>query len=448
MSRTGKDVRIWSVQDRRTTPRYKSRPWVARWRVGHRTFERAFRTRDEADHFRSELLVAQRNGETFDESSGEPSSWAAVGDVSSHEWVRRYIAEQWEEWSPRSRAGTVEELSRLVPLLIKPTAPRPPCEDLRLYLKCSLAAGADTDDRTEAYLHRWSYPLGQLDRSILAEVDRLLGLGVTGIVLAPATALRYRKSARACLQRAVDLEMIERNPWPPPMRGARNRKVRRKARAQGIDVKRLPDPVTMQRALDAMVNHQPASRMYHVMTSTMAYAGLRPSEVVMLRPRAVVRPTAGWGLIEVTEADIDWDVSGDPKTGDRAVPIPADLVQLLDQWIADGQSDSDDLIFRSREGNRPSPSNWGRAWRLGLSKVGHERLRPYDCRHFAATTWLHAGVPLGETARRMGHSVETLVAKYIGALKGDEAASNDMIDRYRSSANPSQFEAGARTQTV
>lgn len=214
------------------------------------------------------------------------------------------------------------------------------------------------------------------------------------------------------------------------MRGARNRKVRRKARDQAIDIKRLPDPATMQRALDAMINHQPASRMYHAMCSTMAYGGLRPSEVVMLRPRALSLPSTGWGNLDVIEADISWDEPGDPKTGDRQVPIPPRLVVVLTGWLENGRFEDDQLIFRSRNNNRPSESNWGRAWRLALAKVGHDRLRVYDCRHFAATSWLHAGVPLGETARRMGHSVETLVANYVGALKGDEEASNSMIERY------------------
>jgi integrase len=187
----------------------------------------------------------------------------------------------------------------------------------------------------------------------------------------------------------------------------------------------------MQQALDAMLNQHPASRLYHVMTSVMAYGGLRPSEVVMLRPRALVLPETGWGAIEVTEADIDFDVSGDPKTGDRTVPIPADLVALVQSWLDAGDFADDELIFRSRNGNRPSGSNWRRAWRLALAKIDHPPLRPYDCRHFAATTWLHAGVPLGEAARRLGHSVETLVSTYVGALKGDETVSNDLIDAYR-----------------
>lgn len=63
-----------------------------------------------------------------------------------------------------------------------------------------------------------------------------------------------------------------------------------------------------------------------------------------------------------------------------------------------------------------------------LAKAGHRPLRVYDLRHTAATTWLRAGVPLDEVARRLGHSVETLVSTYVGALQGDDTASNKLID--------------------
>jgi hypothetical protein len=40
-------------------------------------------------------------------------------------------------------------------------------------------------------------------------------------------------------------------------------------------------------------------------------------------------------------------------------------------------------------------------------------------------------VPLGEVARRLGHSVETLVGTYVGALDGDDTAANKLIDSAR-----------------
>ncbi|HTW97605.1 MAG TPA: tyrosine-type recombinase/integrase [Acidimicrobiales bacterium] len=87
-----------------------------------------------------------------------------------------------------------------------------------------------------------------------------------------------------------------------------------------------------------------------------------------------------------------------------------------------------DLLFRTRTGGPPQPSNWSRAWHRALRQVGHEPLRVYDCRHAAATTWLKAGAPLGEVARRLGHSVETLVSTYVGALASDGALANRRIE--------------------
>ena len=62
--------------------------------------------------------------------------------------------------------------------------------------------------------------------------------------------------------------------------------------------------------------------------------------------------------------------------------------------------------------------------------------RVYDCRHAAATTWLRAGMPLGETARRLGHSVETLVSTYVGALDDEEHTANQRIDTYLDAGAP------------
>jgi len=46
----------------------------------------------------------------------------------------------------------------------------------------------------------------------------------------------------------------------------------------------------------------------------------------------------------------------------------------------------------------------------------------------AATTWLRAGMPLADTARRLGNSVETLVSTYIGALNDEEHIANQRVN--------------------
>ena len=199
-------------------------------------------------------------------------------------------------------------------------------------------------------------------------------------------------------------------------------------RANSVDVRRLPGPQSVVAIIDALRSHQPGSRTYQAMTAVVYYAGLRPSEVVMLRPRALHLPAEGWGTIAVTEADNGWDEAGDPKTGDRVAPIPPRLVELLRSWVDDHELAPDDLLFRTRGGNRPSESNWSRALKRACESAGQPRIRVYDFRHAAATMMLKARVPLAEAARRLGHSVETLVSTYIGAMEGDDAEANALLD--------------------
>jgi integrase len=184
----------------------------------------------------------------------------------------------------------------------------------------------------------------------------------------------------------------------------------------------------MAAIIQKIPSHQPGSRTYQVMTAVLYYAGLRPSEVVMLRPQALTLPLEGWGTIAVVEADIDWDEPGEPKTGHRKVPIPPELAGLLRSWIEEHSLDDDALLFRTRTDRRPTPSNWGRTLKRACRLAGREPMRVYDGRHACASAWLRAGVPLGEVARRLGHSVETLVSTYVGALDGDDLAANNLID--------------------
>ena len=357
-------------------------------------------------------------------------SWQApLHDMYVHEWARRWLAEQWQEWQPRTRASAVEALAKFIPLATRPSASSPP--GLRPYLHSTLSPATENerDDVLEAWLVKNCLQLNEIDFECVAEIDRQLGLKLDGSPYAANTASRIRIVCRACIHAAVAVKAITDDPWPARSRSRSRRKISRKRR--GIEVRSLPSPENMARAIDAIASRDPASRTYRAMTAVVYYAGLRPSEVVMLRMRALDIPrTSGWGRIHVTEADISFDEPGEPKTGSRTVPIPPVLVSILREWIEDGGfSSPDELLFRTRGDKRPLASSWGRAWHRALAATGQERLRIYDCRHAAATTWLRAGVPLAETARRLGHSVETLVANYVGALEDEEQVGNERIER-------------------
>lgn len=428
MARPLQQVQVYSIQKKAKSDRIK-RPYVVRYSIDGRQRSRSFPTRAEADRYRSELVRAVRVGEVFDEVTGEPAAWQLpLSDVHVHEWARRWLASQWEEWQPRTRTSAIDAVARLAALAVRPRSTPPP--DLRVYLTCTMPPGseAEQDATTERWLQRNGLRLADLDRVTAAELDRGLGLRVDGTTpLAPNTAKRFRTTAHACVLAAVDAGALPADPWPKRTRTRASRKVVRTTRK--IDIRALPNPEQMAAALAAIRNHQPGSRTYQVMTSVAYYAGLRPSEVVMLRVRSLTLPAEGWGRIDVTEADVAFDEPGEPKTGTRSVPIPPVLVEILARWLHDnGLTDPDQLLFRTRTGGRPSTTNWNRAWKRATASVGLPPLRVYDCRHAAATTWLRAGVPLGDTARRLGHSVETLVSTYVGALEGDEELGNARIE--------------------
>jgi integrase len=154
-----------------------------------------------------------------------------------------------------------------------------------------------------------------LDRDRIADIDCKLTVKLDGSPMAANTANRIRIVARACVRAAIDAGAVAPDAWPQRSKTRARRKVARPKRS--VDVRALPGPAVMAAAIDAIATHQPGSRTFRVMTAVAYYAGLRPSEIVMLRVRSTVLPADGWGRLEVTEADISFDEPGEPKTGPR-----------------------------------------------------------------------------------------------------------------------------------
>jgi integrase len=427
MTRPWQRIKVYGVQDRRSAARIRL-PWVVRYSIDGTHRSKSYRTKAEAERYRSALLHAVQDGDRFDLATGEPESWQLpLAELRIHHWVRRWLAEQWPEWQPRSRTSATEALARFVTLAVGPGSEPP--DSLGPYLRSTL--GPATEEERNGDFERWldrnCLTLAALDKEAVGDIARKLSRRLDGEPLAPTTAARYRTNARACVRSAVEAGALPSDPWPARAITRSRRKVAR--RKPAVDVRSLPNPSTMKRALAAIGSHQPGSATYRVMTAVAYYAGLRPSEIAMLRVRSLRLPDNGWGRLEVTEADISYDEPGEPKTGARSVPIPPVLVSMLGEWLATNSlSAPNQLLFRTRNGTRPTASNWGRAWHRALRSIGCDPLRVYDCRHAAATTWLRAGVPLGEVARRLGHSVDTLVSTYVGALDGDEQIANGRIE--------------------
>ena len=69
--------------------------------------------------------------------------------------------------------------------------------------------------------------------------------------------MRYRK---LCIRRAVGLDLLTGDPRPRAPKGRSRRKAVRPKSV--VDVRSLPHPPTMERALAEIPSHQPSSRRY------------------------------------------------------------------------------------------------------------------------------------------------------------------------------------------
>ena len=82
MVRPMQTVKVYGVQDRRTTTQAKL-PWVVRYTIDGRHRGKSYRTRAEAERYRSSLLQAVHAGGRFNVTTGEPEScrhrWAGPG---------------------------------------------------------------------------------------------------------------------------------------------------------------------------------------------------------------------------------------------------------------------------------------------------------------------------------------------------------------------------------
>lgn len=152
------------------------------------------------------------NGEHFSIETGEPVGWNPNDDDPKiHTWVCRWLAEQWPEWQPRTRASAVEAIARFVHLAVKADASRPPAS-LRKYLIATLppsgATGIGGDD--EAWLNEDVAMLSDLDRQSLALADSQLGLGDDQIANDRMTRRSQTTCDRPC-RRSRDITNDYRN---------------------------------------------------------------------------------------------------------------------------------------------------------------------------------------------------------------------------------------------
>jgi hypothetical protein len=196
MARPLQRIKIYGVQDRRNAERLRL-PWVVRYTIDGAHRSKSYRTKAEAERYRGALLQAVQDGERFDLATGEPESWQLpLAELPVHEWTRRWLADQWYEWQPRSRFSASEALARFVTLAVRPEAVLP--DALGPYVRSTLgpATEGDLDADLETWLDRNCLILADLDKRVVSDIARELARRLDGEPFAATTAARYRTNAR------------------------------------------------------------------------------------------------------------------------------------------------------------------------------------------------------------------------------------------------------------
>ncbi|MDP1818827.1 MAG: hypothetical protein Q8K58_02910 [Acidimicrobiales bacterium] len=179
-----------------------------KWRVDGRDRTRAFKTRAEADRYRSGLLLAVQDGQQFDPGTGQPVTWVEHGGAPNWwTWSREWLALKWPQWSGHTRRSAVETLTLLAPQLVPTGAPAPP-EDLGDWLrKTGYRPGAPTESPPAAWLARWSLPLTDIDPATIERALQAICVKADGTPTVPSVARRRRGTLGAVLRAAVRREL-------------------------------------------------------------------------------------------------------------------------------------------------------------------------------------------------------------------------------------------------
>lgn len=420
------------------TPKDKRR-YKVRWRIDGRDRMRRFKTKTEAERFRSQLQVAAVEGAIFDLETGFPKSWASSSE-SWWTWSLQWLTLKWPDWAGHSRRSAVEALVSITPSLVKSSAPAPP-DQLNSWLwNMGFQPGAEHQACAElAWLDRWSLPMSDVTPAVLEVALRTATTRRDGQPTAASVTQRRRNLISSVFKSAVRREVIDRNPvdrveWKSPKQSSE------------VDVSVLPSLADVDEIVRQIWEIPSAGSRFAVFFAAMGFCGLRPSEAADLSLVDVELPAEGWGTAQLRGAapapGTKFTNDGDtrqrkglkhrPVKAVRPVPLPPQLVQWIRLHVERWPTDNG-LIFTNNAGRSVTAENYGKVWNREKAKLwppGHllANTDPYDLRHTAATAMLRAHVPLPEVARRLGHSVEVLLRVYAGVFDDERERSNGFID--------------------
>ncbi len=424
----------------KNTPKEKRR-YKVRWRVDGRDRKRTFKTKAEADRFRSQLIHAVGSGSLFDLATGLPADWS-VSQQTWWTWSQEWLGLKWPGWSGNSRRSSVESLVALTPHMVRPGAAPVPAELGHWLRQVGFAHGVKRDDGSASFkwLQRNSVLLAELRPSTIEDALTAATTKRDGGAMATEVIRRRRNTLNAALKMAVRRGHLAANPmekieWKVP------------DRTIAIDITTVPSFRDIKAIVDFTLSSPGASARYGALFACVGFAGVRPSEAMGLRLDDLTMPATGWGEAILRGATTapgarfsDGPGAHEDKElkqraiGDvRVVPLPPPLVSYLREHLSRFPP-AGNRVFTTSTGNPMSSTSYSAAWKRARSdrwpsaSSTFARATLYDLRHSAATLMLRSGIVPAEVARRLGHSVDVLMRTYAGVLDDEVERSNSLFE--------------------
>lgn len=288
-----------------------------------------------------------------------------------------------------------------------------------------------------SWISRQSLPLEDLTPGLLASCLRSITTSLDGKTKLSAPTLQKRRQAlNATLEFGVSKKFIFANPL-------KEVKVKLDLSDETLNANVILTPSQCRTIQTRTASTGDRGPLFAAFFACMWLAGLRPSEVVALRPKDILLSNnEGESEIVVSRAIVEvgklWTQEGtarvtkQPKARkkghSRRVPIPEELVAVLRPLIQGIPDDA--LVFagpRSEDRSQPiSLSAIERKW-MEVRETDH---RLYDLRHTNATLLIYAGLNVSQVAACLGHSVAVCSRVYLGVFNDQQKSSISKVNRF------------------
>ncbi|WP_335991683.1 tyrosine-type recombinase/integrase [Glycomyces sp. MUSA5-2] len=458
------------------TSRKKGKTYTVRWTVEGERQRAPLRSKTAADNRKSELIAAHKRGERFDVESGLPES--ELREQSALSWYAftlQYTDVRWPHIGGGQRQSIAEGLSEATLALVIEDKASPCDAEVRAALKQwaygdRLHGDALSDEHRTAI--NW-LEANTVDLSLLEDDEQ--GPGLVRAVLdrlsrkqdGTKAAVNYFKRRRATFNTAMkyakEIRALQTNPlgsvtWV------------KEQSDDTVDPAVVPNQEQITRLLAAVGRLGKLGERLETFFAVMAYAGLRPEEVVALRKGDFTLPAEddleAFGEFRLHRAEPSVTARYNDSRRRRArrrlkhraektvrvVPIHPQLVRRIREHISRFGFGPNGELFVGPRGATPSRETYGRKWSearaeaLTPEELGRNLAAvPYNLRHACVSGWLAATGDPAQVAEWAGHSIETLLRIYAKCVDGSaRRAMRRILDSMPAEAKePSQEEREA-----